>query len=189
MPFTPNFGVVFKMGCSMTKPLSIRNQATEKTTRSRLVQVARLVARSCHVLYRKVCPSQKDWMRSQYQLMEASLWELLRGCAADLRTAFHRMRRRVDALPFLWSSPFGGSVVDPKGYLRPNTRTLGCMTDMQRLESDFPNATNFDWEMFRIGWEAGARWADDNSCKSGQEEKPCGTPDRNSIPDSPWGRV
>jgi hypothetical protein len=32
------------------------------------------------------------------------------------------------------------------------------MTDMQRLEKDHLAATNFDWEMFVIGWEAGAKW-------------------------------
>jgi hypothetical protein len=36
------------------------------------------------------------------------------------------------------------------------------MSDMQSFESHFPKATEFDWEMFVIGWYAGAKYSDDN---------------------------
>ena len=90
---------------------------------------------------------------------------------------------------FFRSAPFGGSVIDPSGNLAPNTRTLGCMKDMQRSESDFPNATGFDWEMFQIGWEAGAKWADSNSCSEEQAGSTCNSTDRISISDSAGSRA
>jgi hypothetical protein len=91
---------------------------------------------------------------------------------------------RVDALPFDWGQSFGGSEIDANGNLVPNIRTLGCMTDMQRLENDFPIATGFDWEMFQIGWEAGAKWAESNSCRQEEAGSTCSPPDGNRIPDS-----
>jgi hypothetical protein len=39
------------------------------------------------------------------------------------------------------------------------------MVDMQHLENDHPAATGFDWEMFRIGWEAGAKWGEAHRCE------------------------
>ena len=99
------------------------------------------------------------------------------------------MGRRVDALPFHWGHSFGGSEIDANGNLVPNTRTLGCMRDMQRSESDFPTATGFDWEMFQIGWEAGAKWAESNPYRQEQAGKSCNSPDCNSISESERGRV
>lgn len=156
-----------------------KNPSNQKTART--LQIVRLVGRSLHVLFRKVFPSRRWSPRSEYQLMEMTPVSLLRECVRDLHTAFRRMGRRVDALPFPWTSPFGGSVIDANGYLRPNTRTLGCMKDMQRLEGDFPISTNFDWEMFRIGWEAGAKWGENNSCKTEPLENPYNPPENNRI--------
>jgi hypothetical protein len=34
------------------------------------------------------------------------------------------------------------------------------MRDMQRFENDHPTATEFDWEVFRIGWDMGAKWGE-----------------------------
>lgn len=166
----------------MNKPLIVKTPSVRKN--SKTGQLVHLLARYIHVQYRKVKPSRRDWLQSQYLLGEASPWALLRECVSDLRTALYRIGRRVDALPFLWSAPFGGSVIDSNGNLAPNTRTLGCMRDMQRLESDFPNATGFDWEMFQVGWEAGAKWAESNSCKQEQAENTCNPPDCNRIPES-----
>jgi hypothetical protein len=166
----------------MNEPPTVKNASPRK--KSKTGQLVRLLARYIHVHYRKVRPSRRDWLRSQYLLGEASPWTLLRECVSDLHTALYRMGRRVGALPFLWSAPFGGSVIDPSGNLVPNTRTLGCMTDMQRSEGDFPTATGFDWEMFQIGWEAGAKWGESNSCRQEQAGNTCNPPDRNSISDS-----
>lgn len=91
--------------------------------------------------------------------MEVRLAPLLREFLSDIRTALYRMGQRIDKLPFFYMPPVGPCYErDTKGNWAPNIRTLACMADMQRLESDFPTATDFDWEMFRIGWEAGAKW-------------------------------
>lgn len=152
--------------------------------RQRTAKILRLMVRCSYVLFRRVFPSRKGWLRANLLPGEATPFSLLRECGLDLCTALRRIGRRVDALPFLWCSPFGSSVVDSNGNLVPNTRTLGCMTDMQHSESDFPTATGFDWEIFRIGWEAGARWGESNPCREVQAGNTCKPQDCNSIPDS-----
>jgi hypothetical protein len=160
-----------------------KNQANCRSQRTR--QLLRLAYRSLRVLYHKVFPAQKWSPRDQYQFGDATVLSLLRGCAADFGTAFHRIGRRIDALPNFWSSPFGRSEVDPIGNLRPDTQTLGCMRDMQRSESDFPNATGFDWEMYRFGWEAGAKWCENNPCSQGRAGIPCDSPGGGIISNLP----
>jgi hypothetical protein len=164
---------------SVAEGPNIKSPATRKTPK--LGPPAKLLGRSCHVLYLKVWPSQKGWLRSRYQLVETSPLSLLQGCAADLRTSLHRMGRRLDGLPSLWSSPFWRAEVDPTGHLRRCTRTLGYMRDMQSLESDLPNATGFDWETSRIEREAGAKWAESNSCRREQAGSTCNPPDFRRI--------
>jgi hypothetical protein len=94
------------------------------------------------------------------------------------------MGRRVDKLPFPYMALFGSSEVDATGHLRPNTRTLGCMKDMQRYESQFPTATDFDWELFQIGWEAGAEWGAGTPCTSEKAGNAFNPPEKNSIAES-----
>jgi hypothetical protein len=95
--------------------------------------------------------------------MEVRPGSLLQACLLDVRTALHRMGQRVDKLPYSYTPPIGPCFrQDPKGNWVPNNLTLACMRDMQRLEKDHPNATNFDWEMFRLGWQAGAKWCEGN---------------------------
>lgn len=149
---------------------------------SRSKKIGQLMVRYSYVLFRKVFPLHGDWVRSHPIPGEASPYSLLQGCGSDLSTALYRMGRRVDALPFLWCSPFGGSRMDSTGNLIPNTRTLACMRDMQSSESDFPTATGFDWELFRVGWEAGARWGESNPCKTEQAGSTYNAPDSQSIP-------
>jgi hypothetical protein len=94
---------------------------------------------------------------------------LLRSCLSDTKTALYRMGRRVDSLPNPYMLPFGSTVVAPNGSWMPSTRTLGCMRDMQNFETQLPMATEFDWEYFQIGWEAGAKWAASNFDNPEQE--------------------
>jgi hypothetical protein len=61
------------------------------------------------------------------------------------------------------------------------------MKDMQHLESQFPTATGFDWEMFRIGWEAGAKWGECNPYKAEQARNTWNSPESRSIAGSTTG--
>jgi hypothetical protein len=153
----------------------------------RYKKIGRLMGRYSYVLFRRVFPSRRDWLRANVLPGEATPFSLLQECGSDLSTALHHMGQRVDALPFLWCSPFGGSVVDSNGNLAPNTRTLACMKDMQHLESQFPTATGFDWEMFRIGWEAGAKWGECNPYKAEQARNTWNSPESRSIAGSTTG--
>jgi hypothetical protein len=114
-----------------------------------------------YVHYRRLRPTQKDWSQSHYLPMEVRPGSLLREFLSDVRTALHRMGQRVDKLPFFYTLPVLPCFErDAKGNWIPNTHTHACMADMQRLENDPLFATNFDLEIFRIGWEAGAKWCE-----------------------------
>ena len=147
------------------------NPAKTAAPIQRYKKICRLMGRYSHVLFRRVFPSRRYRLGASVLPGEATPFSLLQGCGADLCTALRRMGRRVDALPFLWFFGFGGSVVDSNGNLAPDTRTLACMKDMRSLECDFPNATDFDWELFHLGWEAGARWGQSNPCTADTEDK------------------
>ena len=188
---------------AFVKPLSLRADITAKRTRvqiitnspasvpafrRRIVAISRLLARYLYVLYRKVHASEKGYLRSHYLPFESTPASLLRECQSDIRTACSRIGQRIDKLPFRWISPVGPCYErDAKGNLIPNMRTRSCMSDMQSFETQHPKATEFDWEVFRIGWEAGARWCDGTQlatqtlCESDREENTCNPPDRAII--------
>jgi hypothetical protein len=93
-------------------------------------------------------------------------------------------------LPFVWTYSAGPCFErDPTGTLQLNSRSLASMRDIESFQKEHPTATQFDEEIFHFGWEAGATWAENSSCKEERVEKSCDSPNRDSIPDSPWGRV
>jgi hypothetical protein len=61
----------------------------------------------------------------------------------------------------------------------------------RKVPESVPKATLFDEELFRLGWEAGAKYGLGSSCSGGMEEKSCNPPESNMIRDShdDWGRV
>lgn len=72
-------------------------------------------------------------------------------------------------LPFLVLIGVRGVIRDSSGNLAPSIRAHGCIQDMLRFDSQYPNCTEFDREVFQMGWQAGAEWADCNSCNSRQQ--------------------
>ena len=143
----------------------------------RFGKVCLLLGKWFRVYFGRLLPWRLSYSQSHYVLMEATPFSLLQGFLSDMRTALYRMGQRVDKLPFLWSRPVGPCFEQaPNGSWIPNKRTHGCMTDMQRFERDNPQATPFDWETYRTGWEAGARWADGSAYIQEQEESTCNSP-------------
>jgi hypothetical protein len=140
-------------------------------THSRLLAICRLIGKSFYVHFHKLLPWQIGYLQSHHLPMESSPFSLLRECLSDMYTALHRMGQRVDRLPYFCTFPVGPCFEQaPNGSWVPNTRTHACMADMQHLENDHPASTGFDWEMFRIGWEAGARWGEAHRCETEREE-------------------
>ena len=156
----------------------------------RLRLVWGLCAHSLGVRYRRRFHSNQHFPKDWPQPLHQTPAGLLRECATDLCTAFYRIGQRCDKLPFVWTFLMGPCFeLGSSDTLRLNRRSLANMQDIESFQKEHPTATLFDVEAFHLGWEAGAKWAESNACKSGQEEKPCDSPDRESIPDSPWGRV
>jgi hypothetical protein len=160
-------------------PLSAKVRAF----RRRIAAIYRLLVRYLSVLYRIARASNGDYWQSHYLPMESTPASLLRECLSDIRTACFRIGQRIDKLPFPWISPVGPCYErDAKGNVVPNMRTRSCMSDMQNFENQFPTATEFDWEVYRLGWEAGAkRYEGTPSATHGQyvsdhEENTCNPP-------------
>jgi hypothetical protein len=150
---------------------------TKAGLRGRLIALFRLLEKRVYVLCRNVRPSPKDYLRSHYILGESTPYGLLRECLLDIRTALHRIGRRIDKLPFVVTCSVGPAFQpQSKGNWTPNTRTRACMTDMQHFESQFPTATSFDWELFVTGWQAGAEWYARNHPDAEHEENTCFPP-------------
>ncbi len=104
------------------------------------------------------------------QLGAATLRGLLLGCVSDLRTCLVRMRKRVGKLPAVYSAEVGPAIQrDATGHLQRNTRTHGCIADIRSFEASHPEATVFDVEAFRQGWEMGARWSESMTCTTAQD--------------------
>ena len=176
----------------MTNPLSptLKNRPVVPRILRCIGLLGGLLARDLRVRYRirfrsgRLLP--QDWPLPQ----RATLAALLQGCATDLGTAFSRMERRFDALPELWTYDVGPCFErGPNGNLRPNRNSDACMTDIESFHAERPTATLFDGEVFRLGWEAGAKYGRDNSCTEDTEGRPCNSPDCNSISESGRGRV
>jgi hypothetical protein len=108
------------------------------------------------------------------QLGAATLRGLLLGCVSDLRTCLFRMGKRFGKLPAVYSAELGPAIQrDANGHLQPNTRTHGCIADIRSFEASHRGATVFDVEVFRQGWERGARWSADmtgQTCRLGQDK-------------------
>lgn len=154
----------------------------------RTIKIYRLLEKWFYVHFRKVLPWQISYAQSHYVLGEERPFWLLKECGSDLRTALHRVGQRIDELPFYWSRPVGPCFEQaPNKSWVPNIRTHGCMKDMQRFETQFPMATAFDWEMFRIGWEEGDKWGEDHQRKIKREENTFNPPEFNSISEEEKG--
>jgi hypothetical protein len=151
--------------------------ATAPRIRVRMYALCRLLGRYVYVLYHRARPLCSNYLQSHHVPLELTPFSLLQECLQDIRTAFYRIGRRIDKLPFPFLAAFGSSELGPTGNLQPNRRTLACMKDMQCFENRFPMATQFDWELFLIGWEAGARWGGAQACRT-QLEETCSSPNR-----------
>jgi hypothetical protein len=147
---------------------------------------ARLLALAVHswgVYYRKVFHPSKFDLLDLPRLLDATPISLLRECATDLRTALLRMECRFDVLPSLWSVDIGSCFErDSSGNLRPNRDSDARMRGIEKFQIERPTATQFDWELFLAGWEAGVQYARNTSCTGDTAGKSCKAPDSNSIP-------
>jgi hypothetical protein len=125
----------------------------------RLTALVRLLGKRVYVLLCRILRlPRKAYLRSQYLHGEVTPWEVLQGCLADIGTALYRIGQRIDKLPYCYTCPIAPySERAPIHSLTRNTLAPYCMSDMQSFESHFPKATEFDWEMFVIGWYAGAK--------------------------------
>ncbi len=52
----------------------------------------------------------------------------------------------------------------PTGLPEECIRMRGCTRDIENFAASRPWATAIEWEVFRDGWEAGARWNQNNRC-------------------------
>ena len=117
--------------------------------------------------------SLKDWQRQQHTTPLA----VLRGCLADLGTAFHRMGRRFDALPEAWTYDAGPCFErGSSGNLQLDRCSLACMSDTEHFQRSYPTATLFDLEVFRLGWVAGVEYWQGRSCTGDAVNKPSVAP-------------
>jgi hypothetical protein len=68
------------------------------------------------------------------------------------------MERRISALPNC-ELIRGLPAIEPGGSPEPrwNKKTLACMTDIEKFLTANPQATEFDDELFRLGWSAGVQ--------------------------------
>lgn len=139
--------------------------------------------RSLGVQYRKVFRPKKFRLLDLPRLLDATPTSLLRECATDLRTALLRMECRFDVLPSLWSVDIGSCFErDSSGNLRPNRDSNARMRGIERFQTERPTATQFDWELFLAGWEAGVQCVRDTSCTADTAGKSRKSPDSDSIP-------
>jgi hypothetical protein len=124
-----------------------------------------LAVHSSGVRYRKVFHPRKFDLLDLPRLLDATPASLLQECATDLRTALLRMECRFDVLPSLWSADIGSCFErDSSDNLRPNRDSAARMRGIEKFQRERPTATQFDWELFLAGWEAGVRCAQDTSC-------------------------
>lgn len=94
---------------------------------------------------------------------------LVCGFVLETHNLLHRMvlryKRRYGAF---WIFVGALSQTGPTGHPEPNTRTHACISDMRSFGQRNPWATILDLEAYRDGWQAGAEWAENNSCISVQ---------------------
>ena len=127
-------------------------------------------SRYSHGLVHKICSLHRLGVIRPRQLGQASLRSLLLGCVSDLRTCLVRMGQRFDKLPEAYSVEVGPSIQrDASGHLRANTRTRACIENIRSFEVSHPGATVFDVEVFRQGWEMGARWSENTIYRTAQD--------------------
>jgi hypothetical protein len=124
-------------------------------------------------LFRKLYSWREVAARDRHPIGIQSWRGLLHSCLRDLRTHLFRIRMRVERLPWQYTSRIGPvAQFDTSGNLKPCTRTLMCMRDIQSFEVSHPEATEFDIEYFHLGWQMGAEWIQDNAYNSRPEGKP-----------------
>jgi hypothetical protein len=69
---------------------------------------------------------------------------------------------------FFYVGPFEQ---DTSGHREPNIRTHACIWCIRSFVSDHPWATILDLESYRDAWQAGAEWAEHNSCRVEREKR------------------
>jgi len=130
-----------------------------------------LKARSFGGRVRRLCSLLQFSKTIQWHPGAASLLALLRGCVRDLRTGLYRMGQRIDTLPSVYLPSLGPAIERlPNGSLQPCTRTLSCTKDIRSFEALHPEATEFDIEIFSLGWQQGAQWGAGSICTSNRQE-------------------
>jgi hypothetical protein len=107
-------------------------------------------------LWCMVCPKNWCFRSREYLDYAKSPASLRRELRRDLNTLIQRMERRISALPNR-ELIRGLRVFEPGGSPEPrwNKKTLACMTDIEKFLTANPQATEFDDEIFRLGWSAG----------------------------------
>jgi hypothetical protein len=93
------------------------------------------------------------------------------GYKCELGNFVHRIRQRSQRGDLLVRL---GPVLrlDSSGQPQPCIRTRDCSASIQSYAASHPWTTVFDWEIYRMGWEAGAKWGESNldSCRSVSNE-------------------
>jgi hypothetical protein len=89
------------------------------------------------------------------------------GFVLEIHSLLHRIlirrRQRYGAFFLIMSS-----VRQKEDQPRPkaNIRRCACIRDIESFVEAHPWATILDLEMYRDAWQAGAAWAEDNSCNA-----------------------
>lgn len=162
------------------RPATIATTLSVPSRISKCIRIlAGMYAHSWGVRYRRRFRSGRVYPKDWQQPLHVTPMALLQGCGADLRTAFCRMECRFDAVPFVYSHVFGPCFQADyaKGILHINTRTRASMTDTESFQKERPKATVFDEEIFHLGWEAGAKWAESTVYRKEKGENPRNPPD------------
>jgi hypothetical protein len=89
----------------------------------------------------------------------------LRGCRQEVRSFVHRISLQFGKRYCQPALPIGPvRHRDSAGHLQACTRTHACICGIESFSASRPWATGVDRENYRLGWEAGARWASHNRC-------------------------
>ena len=89
----------------------------------------------------------------------------LRGCKREVRSFLHRISLQFGKRyhrPILRLGPVLHR--DSAGHPQMCIRTRDCIRDIESFSVSHPWATSIELENYRVGWEAGARWASRNRC-------------------------
>ena len=109
------------------------------------------------------------WYPLKHRLWDSPLAYEMRS---EMRCILPRIRFRLE--PKRWHDlTFGPSLEEtPNGGLVPCKRTFARIHDMQVLATTHPWLDVVEQRFFLQGWDAGARWAENNARSSGKESSP-----------------